>query len=48
MRDALLRHFPARTHPLTVVSDPDDLLADEGIPGTLADRGFTVIADRRG
>ena len=45
MRDQLLRHFPPRTHALTAVSDPDDLLGDEGILGDLADRGFAVIAE---
>lgn len=45
MRDVLLTHFPAKTHPLTIVSDPDDLLAGEGVLGVLADRGFAVVEE---
>src|SRR5215218_5486301 len=45
MREAILERFPARTHPLTVVSDPDGLLADPPITGELSRRGFTLIDD---
>ncbi len=43
MQDALLRHFPPHTHPLTLVSDPDGLLADEGVLAVLAERGFGLV-----
>jgi len=32
----LLRYFPTRTHPLTLVSDPDRLLAGEEVMQALA------------
>ena len=34
----ILTHFPSHTHALTLVSDPDDLLADELVMATLRDR----------
>jgi len=43
MQDAILTHFPPYTHPLTLVSDPDGVLADEGILAALAGRGFTLV-----
>lgn len=39
----VLGYFPAHTHPLTLVSDPDDVLADEEVLIALSDRGFTLI-----
>jgi len=39
----ILSSFPPHTHPLTVVSDPDDVLADEELLAALHDRGFTLI-----
>ena len=36
MQAAVLAHFPLHTHPLTLVSDPDGLLADEDILAALA------------
>ncbi len=43
VRDAILERFPARTHALTVVSDPDGLLSDPAVSGELFRRGFTLI-----
>ncbi|MEA3350374.1 MAG: BREX-3 system phosphatase PglZ [Chloroflexota bacterium] len=43
MINTILQHFPANTHPLTLVSDPDALLGDEELLTTLAKRGFTII-----
>lgn len=43
MQEAVLAHFPAHVHPLTLVSDPDDLLADEEILAALTGRGFVLI-----
>lgn len=43
MLKTILQHFPADTHPLTLVSDPDALLEDEELLTTLAKRGFTII-----
>jgi hypothetical protein len=45
-RLTILSHFPPYTHPLTLVSDPDDVLADEEILTALNERGFTLIQDR--
>jgi hypothetical protein len=39
----ILRHFPPHTHPLTLVSDPDGLLADEELLAALAERGFSLV-----
>ena len=43
MLDAILRHFPAHTHALTLVSDHDGLLNEEAILTELVRRGFTLI-----
>lgn len=43
MLDRILHHFPPHTHALTLVSDPDGLLADEEVLTTLAERGFRLI-----
>ena len=45
MNAELLRYFPAHTHPLTLVSDPDRLLAGEALMAELARRGFQVIQE---
>ncbi len=45
MLDYVLAFFPPHTHPLTLVSDPDAVLADEGILAILAERGFRLIAE---
>jgi hypothetical protein len=45
MRDTILRHFPPRTHPLTLVADPDGVLADESVATELAGRGFRSVGD---
>ena len=39
----LLRQFPSQSYELTLVNDPDDLLADEGILAALDERGFTLF-----
>lgn len=41
--EQILAHFPAHTHPLTLVSDPDRLLADEELLAALVGRGFRLI-----
>ncbi|WP_165774826.1 BREX-3 system phosphatase PglZ [Candidatus Viridilinea mediisalina] len=46
MLDHLLAYFPPHTHPLSLVSDPDDLLGDERILAVLAERGFRLLAER--
>lgn len=38
-------YFPPNTHPLTLVSDPDGLLADESILSALVERGFAIIQE---
>ncbi len=43
MLDQILAYFPAYTHPLTLVHDPDDLLADDDVLAALAERGFTLL-----
>jgi hypothetical protein len=45
MLDQILSYFPAYTHPLTLVHDPDDLLADESLLAALAERGFTLLQE---
>jgi hypothetical protein len=45
MQAAILAHFPPHTHPLTLVSDPDGLLADEDVLAALAERGFTLVGE---
>lgn len=46
MLNMLLSNFPPHTHPLTLVSDPDDLLADEEVLTALSERGFRLIDER--
>lgn len=45
LREWLLRWFPERAHPLTLVHDPDDLLADEVVLAALAVRGFRLVSE---
>ncbi|MBN1874770.1 MAG: BREX-3 system phosphatase PglZ [Anaerolineae bacterium] len=45
MLDQILSHFPARTHPLTLVNDPDGVLADEMVLTELAARGFVLVQE---
>ncbi|MBI4321184.1 MAG: BREX-3 system phosphatase PglZ [Chloroflexi bacterium] len=45
MLDSVLSHFPAHTHPLTIVHDPDGLLADEMVLAELSERGFSIIVE---
>jgi hypothetical protein len=45
MQAAILVHFPAHTHPLTLVSDPDGLLADEDVLTALSERGFLLVGE---
>ena len=41
----ILSLFPPHTHPLTLVSDPDGLLADETLLAALNERGFTLLTE---
>ncbi len=41
--DAILELFPPHTHPLTLVSDPDELLADAEVIAALRERGFRLL-----
>lgn len=45
MIDDILNLFPPHTHPLTLVSDPDRLLAGEALILELTQRGFQVIQE---
>jgi hypothetical protein len=45
MLTVILRHLPPHAHPLTLVSDPDGLLADEGALAALAERGFRLVVE---
>jgi hypothetical protein len=45
MLEQILRHFSPRVHALTLVCDPDNVLADETVRSHLADRGFTLLAE---
>lgn len=42
-RDHILEHFTPRISRLTLVADPDGLLAEEGILNTIRDLGFDII-----
>lgn len=42
-RDIILKEFPRQVAKLTLVADPDGLLAEEGILHALQDRGFDLI-----
>lgn len=41
--NSVLSLFPPHTRLLTLVSDPDDILADEQVLAKLAERGFTLL-----
>ena len=41
--EAILEFFPPHTHPLTLVSDPDELLADAQLIAALRERGFRLL-----
>lgn len=41
--DEILQSFQPGIHPLILVSDPDDLLAEESILSALSERGFTLL-----
>jgi hypothetical protein len=43
MIEDALHHFPANTHALTLVSDPDGVLKDEEMLTTLSERGFALV-----
>lgn len=43
MLEQILHYFPPHVHPLTLVSDPDSLLADETILAHLSERGFSLL-----
>lgn len=45
MLEEILNFFPVHTHSLTLVSDPDGLLADEALLAVLIDRGFTILQE---
>jgi hypothetical protein len=45
MLSKLLDYFPANTHPLALVNDPDSLLADEVALSTLIQRGYRIIQE---
>ena len=45
MLSRILSLFPSHTHPLTLVSDPDQLLAGEVLMMELTNRGFQVIQE---
>lgn len=45
MLGQILAFFPPLTHPLSLVSDPDNVLGDERILAVLAERGFRLIAE---
>ncbi|MCA9873355.1 MAG: BREX-3 system phosphatase PglZ [Anaerolineales bacterium] len=45
MLKRLLRHFPPHIHALTLVCDPDNVLADEQMLTALAERGFSLILE---
>lgn len=42
-RDAILNEFVPNISRLTIVSDPDAILTEEKLAGTLRDRGFDII-----
>jgi hypothetical protein len=42
-RDTILKEFPTQVARLTLVADPDGLLAEEGVLRGLRDRGFDLI-----
>src|SRR5258706_1866755 len=45
MLDPVLAIFPPHTHPLTLASDPDGVLADVELRAALSERGFRLIEE---
>ena len=45
MLDQIQALFPAYTHPLTIVHDPDGILADEELAAVLAGQGCRLVAE---
>lgn len=45
MHHNILSLFPAHTHPLTLVSDPDGLIAGEAVRFELSRRGFVIVQE---
>jgi hypothetical protein len=45
VEDEILSRFPSHAHALVLVSDPDGLLADEGVVAALAEGGFTLVSE---
>ena len=45
MLSQILQHFPAHTHALTLVRDPDGVLGDEALLAELSARGFTLVQE---
>lgn len=45
MHQSILSLFPAHTHPLTLVSDPDGLISGEAMQFELSRRGFMVVQE---
>ena len=45
MLDQILHHFPPHTHALTLVADPDGILADETVQAALRARGFRLLTE---
>lgn len=45
MLNHIYRLFPPNVYPLTLVSDPDSVLADETILAHLTERGFTLLTE---
>jgi hypothetical protein len=43
MLTQILGNFPPHVHPLTLVCDPDQVLADETVRARLAERGFALL-----
>lgn len=45
MHQSIQSLFPAHTHPLTLVSDPDGLIAGEAMQFELSRRGFVIVQE---
>jgi hypothetical protein len=42
-RDEILAEFPPSVYRLTLVADPDELLAEEGVAAALGKRGYEML-----
>src|SRR5215216_5549147 len=42
-RNEILRDFPPGVYRLTLVADPDELLAEEGVAAALGERGYEML-----